>query len=449
MSDTFLSANPTAPRALTGLLLALAGGAAFGQDAAPAAGTGLAPDRTPYYIGASQAFTRDTNVYKIPFGVSDNYSSTSLLAGFDQPISRQRLFGTARLTLNRYQSETTLNNTSYSLAAGADWATIYKLAGNVTATLDQSLAAPAANIGALVSSRNVQRNQGLSGLARWGGDATISIDGRAGYAKQTSPAGQFGSFNSTNEFGSLGVFYRPGSLLRLGVAARFDRTRTPQGLLLADGSFEANESRGRNLDLLAEYSNGNSLSGSGRLSYTRQTNSGVSGADFSGVTGSVNLGYRASGRTTFSVAASRDAGFNGARATYPNGALGPTPAPIVTPGSSATMTTGAIPYENNQVTNALSAGASYAATSKIGLNAGAHYSRARLVTSSSIATLGRPAGAGVTDRTRGASLGANYAYSRSLTFACNLTRDRREVSGAISYGYNDTTGSCSGQFIWR
>ncbi len=52
--------------------------------------------RTPTTSASSQGFTHDSNVYRIPSGPSDNYSSTSVFGGFDQPISRQRVFGRAQ-----------------------------------------------------------------------------------------------------------------------------------------------------------------------------------------------------------------------------------------------------------------------------------------------------------------------------------------------------------------
>ena len=94
---------------------------------------GLSRD-APYYLGVSQGFTHESNVFRSPNGSSDTYSSTSLLGGFDQPIGRQRLFGTASVSANRYFKQSELDNTSYALNAGLDWETINKLSGNVNAS---------------------------------------------------------------------------------------------------------------------------------------------------------------------------------------------------------------------------------------------------------------------------------------------------------------------------
>ncbi len=435
--------------ALALMPLALAGASAFAQSADSSAPVGLASQPSPYYIGANQGFTYDSNVYRIPFGASDVYSSTGLLAGFDQPISRQRLFGTASVSLNRYKNESTLNNTSYSLATGLDWATIWRLAGSVSTTLDQRLVAPAANVAAPVASRNLERRKGLSGLARWGGDAAITVESRLGYSTLDYSAPEYVASESKNETGSLGLFYRPGSRTRLGVAARFDRTRAPQAVRLADGSFQANETRGRNLDLLGEYNNGNSITAGARLSYTRQTNTSINNADFSGLTGNVNVSYRATGKISVNLAAARDAGFNSTSGAYST--LAAVPALGTTPTVPVTTVTapGAFLYENNQVTNSLSLGATYAATAKINLSAGGRYSRARIVSSSAVTNAGSQAQVDVVDQSRSASLSANYAYSRNLTFDCVVSRERREVSGAFGYGYTADRANCAGQFTWR
>ena len=432
---------------LVALPLALTGASAVAQDTGSSLGAGgLAVDTSPYYLGASQTFTHESNAYRVPFGASDTYSTTTLLAGFDQPISRQRFFGTASVGVNRYFNESQLNNTSYDLATGVDWSTIWRLAGNVTATLDQRLVAPTATVAAPVSTRNLEKRQSISGLARWGGDAAISLEGRLGYSAVDYSAPAYVASESNNETGSFGVFYRPGSQTRVGLAVRVDRTRTPQAIRLDDGSYQSNETRGRNLDLLGEYNNGSNINASGRLSLTRQRNSNVDSADFSGLTGGVNLGYRATGKLAFSLAASRDAGFNSTNGTYvrtaavPSGGVSTAPTTI---GSARSL------YENNQVTNSVSAGVSYAATSKIGVGLNARYSRARLITSAAASTSASQARPDVVDKTRGASLTANYAFSRVWSFACSLASDRREVAGAYGYGYTDNVASCSAQFLWR
>ncbi|MGZ5268969.1 MAG: hypothetical protein ACXWCC_19465, partial [Caldimonas sp.] len=250
-----------------GTLLALAGSPAQGQgqpEGTEATATPSPQQPSPYYIGASQGFTYDSNVYRIPSGPGDTYSSTSLLAGFDQRISRQRVFGTATVGLNRYQDETRLNNTSYDLAAGLDWETLYNLSGSVNANLSQHLAAPAATVASPQASRNLAQQQGVNGVFRWGGVSLLTLEGTVGYSTLDYSAPEYVTSESRQESGSLGLYYRQSPLLRLGVAVRLDRTRTPKAFQQTDGTYLPNQINGRHLDLLADYELSGHLDAHGR-----------------------------------------------------------------------------------------------------------------------------------------------------------------------------------------
>ena len=109
--------------------------------AAATCGAVWADEPSPWYVGASQALTHDSNVFRVPNGPSDTYSDTSLFGGFDQPVSRQRFYAAANLHYSKYSSQSALDNTSYGVNAGWDWATIESLSGNLGASANQSLAA--------------------------------------------------------------------------------------------------------------------------------------------------------------------------------------------------------------------------------------------------------------------------------------------------------------------
>src|SRR5204863_3882657 len=129
-----------------------------------------ADEPSPWYIGVSQGFTHDSNVYRTPDGPGDNYSTTSLLGGFDQPIGRQRLHASARVGYNRYQDQRALDNTGYSVDAGWDWATIEKLSGSLSANATQSLAQFNGNATQPTTDRNVLKAAQSNASARLGGD---------------------------------------------------------------------------------------------------------------------------------------------------------------------------------------------------------------------------------------------------------------------------------------
>ncbi|MEO8080500.1 MAG: hypothetical protein ABI641_08220 [Caldimonas sp.] len=394
---------------------------------------------SPYYIGASQAFTYDSNVYRVPFGPSDTYSSTSLLAGFDQPISRQRLRGRANVSANHYFDESRLNNTSYALNAGLDWATIANLSGTVDASLDRHLAAPSASSTAPTTRRNLAQTERLDLVARWGGPSLFTLEGRLGYSQLDYSAPEYITAESRSDTASLGAYYHPRGPLRLGVAARFTHTRTPNALFdPATGTYQSNAVNGKNLDLLADYALTGLMDASARLSYTRQTNSTLgSDTDFSGLTGSLSLAWRPTAKIGVKLDLARDAGVDAAR--YGTFA-------VVQNGNTITLAPVTGLYENNRITNTAGLGLTYAATAKISANAGVRYSRAHLVS-----TLAGPtattAGPETTDTLRSAYLGANWAIARNWGLACNLAHEYRKVSGAVAYGYKADTVGCSAQYI--
>ncbi len=435
--------NETTRRPVRAALVATAG-AVLGLVATPAPAQGTdatsaaaAAAASPYYIGASQGFTHDSNVYRVPSGPGDTYSSTSVFAGFDQPISRQRVFGRANVSLNRYFDQSPLNNTSYNLGAGLDWSTIYNLSGNVDAGITRQLAAPTASSGAPTAVRNLADTDHIDLRARWGGPSLLSLEGAVGYSRIDYSAPEYVASESRRNSESLALYYHPGGPLRLGVAARFTHTRTPKALFdPATGNYQSNSINGKNLDLLADYDLTGLLTTSARLSYTRQTNSGVGNADFSGLTGSINVVWRATAKTSITFDAVRDAGFDATNfSTYA----------VVQDGTSVTIRPATGLYENNRTTNTVGVGVNYAATAKIKAQAGARYARARLA-STITGPAGSVAGPETTDSLRTAFIGADYEIARNWGLACNLAHEHRSVSGAAEYAYNANTVGCTARY---
>lgn len=403
--------------------------------AANAAGT---PDPNPYYLGISQGFAHDSNVYRVPSGPSDNYSTTSLFGGFDQPISRQRLFGRATVSANRYQDETQLNNVSYGLTAGLDWETIERLSGRINASVNRNLASPVASAGTPVATRNIADTRSIDATARLGGSSLLTLEGGAGYSSLDYSSPQFIASESRRTSANLNLYYRPGGPLRLGVGVRGDRTRTPSALFdPATGTSQAQTLNGRHVDLLVDYDVTGQISTNSRLSYTRQTSSGAGAGsgDFSGFTGSVGLNWQATGKINVRADAARDTGFNAT--AYNTFAFTPTPT-----GIAFTPVVGL--YENNQISTSAGLGVSYAATAKIGTTLGLRYVRSRLT------SVNAPTpSADVIDVSKVASLGANYEITRNWGAACNASTERRSVSGGVAFTYRANTIGCSTQFTWR
>lgn len=418
-------------------MLGLAGSAATAQTAAPVSG---ASDPNPYYLGVSQALTHDSNVTRSPSGPSDTYSSTSLLGGFDQPIGRQRLFGNAAITANRYMDQDQLDNTSYNLSGGLDWQTIADLSGNLNGGIGRFLAAPAASGIVPTTNRNVGDTKNLNAVARWGGAGRLSVEGTLGYAEVEYSAPEYVTSNTKTDSASLGLFYRPGGNLRLGVAGRVTKAKTPQAFAIVGGGFQSNDVKSKNVDFLVDYELTGLLTTNARISYTKQTNSGITDADFSGVTGTISLQYRPTAKLSFNAFAGRDVGFNSSiYNTVGIVFLDPT-TPILTPISGLS--------QSNQITNSIGLNVGYLATAKVTANASVRYARARLITTI-VTQSSNQAAPDTTDVLKTAQLGAVWAISRNWSVSCNVAHETRDVSGAVVYDYSANSVGCLGQYTWR
>lgn len=399
--------------------------------AAACCGTAKAEDPTPWYVGGSVGVTHDSNVYRVPNGPGDTYTTTSLLGGFDQPIGRQRLYGTARVGYNKYQENDRLDNTSYGLNAGWDWATIEKLSGNVNVSANQSLAQFNGNTGAPSATRNILKAEQVSTSVNWGGVGPLSLFANYGHSRVHYSAASFTTSNSSADTGGIGTNYRLGGSTTVGIALRLTRTRSPYGYTtsLTPSSlddFSPSTSNGRNIDLLANWTYSAQTNLAARLSFTHQTDSGGYDRTFSGITGAISGNYAPTAKLVFTGSLSHDAGTN---ANYYSTTV------AGAPGTTTTTTVTGL-SQNTSSTTLASLGATYAATAKISVNTGVQYRTGKL-------------SAGGHDDLTQYSLGATYAVARAWQLACSLGHESRKASGGGAFSYDANTVGCSAQFTLR
>ena len=398
-----------------------------------------ADEPSPYYIGVTASLTHDSNVYRIPESTvltsdrsrSDTYWGTGLVGGFDQSIGRQHLYAAAKLNLNQYQHNDTLNNTSYGVNAGWDWATIERLSGGVTADVNQSLASyDNSSTAEPTIVRNILKTEQLAARVRWGGDGVLNLDGA--YAHSHVSYSATPTSESSQDSGSIGASYRVGPTLRLGIGLRLSHAVAPNAVPIVGGGFEANKTDGRNLDFSADWRPSAQTGLNARLSWTRQTNSGISERDFSGLTGALGASYAPTSKLSFSASLSRDAGTNSSFFNLANTTAGQ-------PVSGLS--------ESSRTTDSLALGAAYAATAKIGITAGLQYRHNKVADQTTVA--GTATNNDHNDNTRSVSIGANYAIARNGSLACNLAYVSRGVSGTAAFSYSANTAMCSAQFVLR
>ena len=388
---------------------------------------------SPWYLGVSQGITHDTNLYRIGGGQaltaglakSDTVYTTTLFGGLNQPIGRQRVYGQASLRANKYQSNDHLDNNGYALNLGLDWSTVERLQGNVFVSANQSLVQFSDGNGlSLGNRRNVSRSEQLGGTVRLGVVTRFTIEGGLNYRRQSYSAPEWDrqEFNETS--GSLGLRWRPSDLLSAGVALRLTRAHYPRFTQLAGGAFDDDTLKREDIDFTAQWQPSGNSNLSARLSPTRTRYSKLAGANFSGLTGSLNWAWQPTGKLRINTTLSRDTGQSASATNL--GVLG----------------VGSTDY--SRTTNALRIAGDWEATSKVSVNASLRYGDRALRNNISFNSTTLPQEG--SDRTTLLSLGARWSPTRAIQLGCDLSHENRSASGGLTNPYDADTFGCYGQF---
>ena len=393
-------------------------------------------ETSPYYIGASQEFSHNSNLFRVgesQASRSDTISSTALLAGIDQPFGRQRLRLDGTLQTNRFSNNPDLNNIGYGLNAALDWATINRLSGTVSYFANQNLANYGTPNTLQITSRNIQKTQQFLAQAVLGGVTILSFTG--GYSHRTvdysAPAYDAQQFEQDS--GNLGLRYRFSGALDVGASLRMTRGRFPHFQAGAGGGFEADTLDRRDFDLTSNWTPTGATSLSARVSFGRQTHSVSSQRDFSGVTGSLSIDHNPGGKLRFAALLSRDTGVENSFLTLfdINGA----PTRVVA--------------DNSRLSTVAQLSANYEATAKIQLNATLRVSQRSLVDTLTLSNGGAATGNTGSDTVSSVAFGASYAPLRNLSLACNAAREDRRTSSALSSTYGVNSVGCLAKYLLR
>ena len=263
---------------------------------------------------------------------------------------------------------------------------------------------------------------------RWGGDGLINLTGAYAHSRVKYSAPEYLNAQSSNDTSSVGANYRLGADLRVGVAYRLSRTKSPFAIPLVPNpagpdDYSSNTSNGRNVDLTLDWRFTPKTNLSARLSQTRLTNSDANVLDFKGTTGALTGNYAPTDKLSFNAGLAREAGLN---TTFFNAnSTGGT-----TTGAPVTGLT-----QNSQITDTYSLGALYAATSKISVNTNLRYRHSKVVTPLEVDN----------DNGRIYSLGATYEVLRNWQLGCTFSRESRSLSGTGGFSYSARVLGCSAQ----
>lgn len=362
-------------------------------------------------------------------GPGDTYSSTGLVAGIDQPIGRQRLFGNANVRNNRFNTLDQLNNVSYGVNAGLDWETINKLSGTLGVFSNRTLANNSAGVVQPTPTKNLETTDQVLARIQYGTAGLLSLDGALVWRKLDYSDPAYAGANFDQTAASAGIKYRPSGALTLGASLRATRGSYPE----IDVDFTRND-----LDLTALWVPTGLSTVNARLSYGRQKNKAAGAVaplntearDFSGGTGMVSWDYKPTGKLALRTTLSRDTGtetsFLRITEDAPN---------LIAYGDIARLTT------------ALSLTARYEVTGKIVANGGVLAQR-RTLSDLFLPTPGVADQRG-SDRFGRVWFGLTWAPTLHWQIGCNLAHEKRTESGGLAVPYSANAGSCSAQYVIR
>jgi hypothetical protein len=400
-----------------------------------AACTGAAAETSPYYIGVSQTFTQRDNLFllqdgePVPDGASrsDLQSITSLLAGFDQPLGRGRVFGQGTVSANKFNDNSQLDSSSYSLSAGLDWESIERLSGSVKLGSGRNLRFDSVGRdNQRRAVRNVETTRDLQTIVRLGlitrltAEAALSR-GEIDYSRPESAYRQY-----RQNAGSLGLRYRPGGATTFGVGVRRTDSEYPQYF----GPNDPDRFSRNDLDFNTDWAPGGNSSVNARLSYGKTSYDRAPSRNNTGVTGGITWTWQATGKLTLTSGLYRDTGQDSQFFTT-----------RFLTGTRESLS--AVSRSNTS----LRTRADYALSPKISLSATAALAE-RELSNTLPDVLGNLVTQAGRDKEANATLGARWLPTRSVQLGCDVTYDRRSYNknSALNSPFTASSYGCFGQF---
>ena len=383
----------------------------------------------PYYIGANQAFSYNSNLYSSRSNeLSSWYSTTSIVGGFDQPVGRQRFYGSGNFGYNYFFNEDarSLNSNSFGVNVGWDWQTIERLSGTARFASNQSLVYYDI-AGGLPNARekNIQNVSELDLTGRYGISPDIGLNLGYTYRKVNFSLPQY-AYNEYNQnVGSIGLSYGSHGIWTYGAAFRFTRTEYPFYPHPLPSRELGDTGDGKNFDFTIRWVPSALSTVNVRLSYSDINYDINQAQDFRGFNGSLSWTW------------------------LPTGKIRSTLTFIGAPGYASTFYAFVgepVRVDNSRFTRTVRWNASYLATGKTSFTASLDLTKdyleqtifSKTQQGSDLVTIG--------------SVGVSYAPTRNSLLACNVSYTDRSVSEnaeryAMSYPYSSTMFSCSGQLV--
>ncbi len=380
-------------------------------------------EANPYYVGASQSVTHESNVFKVPgreHPDSDVVFGTSIFGGVDQSIGRQRVFANASVQNNSYNRLSRLDFIGYDVMAGFDWATVERLSGSLTYARHEGqgdFSRPEA--ASITSGKFVETTEQVAASINY--ELITDLGLKGGVERRKVQSSNQGSTSSdlTSDVARLGLRYRLGDSLSVGGGGRITREKHPGSLI-----FRRSNTR-RDLDLTTDWTPTALTSVNARISVGNGSSSQSGRGSSSKVTGSLGARYSPTGRLSFDGSFSRD---TGTETTFLNAA------------NSAAAGVGGVNVDTNRVTESINLRVTYLLTSKISLSG--NYNR-------SDGSYGTLLASNTDNTVDHYGLSAQYDVARNLSLGCGFQYESRSGSSLTVRSYSSNTANCSVRYTLK
>lgn len=380
----------------------------------------------PYWVGASQGLRAEDNLYRVPEGrtaTRDLVSTTRLFGGVDQRMSRWQLRADANVQADRYRNETRLNNEGGGMHFRLDGETVGRLSGG----LEYSGVRTLANFDTAAETlslrlRNIETAQQLIARAQLGAVAPWLANLVYSHRDLSYSAEAFATRENRQDSLSLGGVWGPAAPRSVGLALRYTDGEYPRGIRLAAGRFAPDAFDRQDVDLTFTWAVTGASTTSARVSYTRQTYASSSQRDYSGLTGSLQWAWRATGKTSLNLSLNHDTGSESSFYGFTS--------------SSASVT-----GDSSQLSTAIDLDVRHALTGKLALALGLGFDDRELRN-------GVGGGGVVISEERGdehqlsANLGLRWTATRAFDTGCSWQQVRRRGTGTLTYPYRANVASC-------
>ena len=384
-------------------------------------------DLEPFSFGAAETVGHQSNIDHSDDSVrvADWISTTSLNAGLNQALGRDKLLAAIEADLNRYKRSHSLNSTGYRGSAEFDWSTVGDLSGALGADGNrrQYIYGETADIlpghsPTVTNVRNLQTDSHAFAKLVLGGESRWTIFGGADANKRTFSADTFRVDNEQQWSSNLGTRYSTSPDLSFGVTGAYVNGEYPHGSA-TNGSSKFTT---RSFDLTTRWQASGNSSLDASVGYTSENNDELS-SNRNFVNGSLNWNWTPPSHFKVVLGLKRSSDVDS---------------------SSTLVNAGAVNTNNLNGTSINNVGhleVTYALTAKVSLDASGDYTQRKY----SDIKQGDGTDASGATRTSRLYLTAHYQPTRTTDLSCGGGREVRKIDASLKLvtpAYTDNYLQC-------